>query len=73
MHVDTAQAFLLLSDLPLEARGKSTGRWVPEGRGQEWWGGPEVSPPSWSHPLLLWAPALAGSRGDGEGGTVVLC
>ena len=49
VHVDTAQAFLLLSDLRRRPEWDKHCRWVLEGRGTGEWGwgrGPEVSPPA---------------------------
>ena len=65
VHVDTAQAFLLLSDLLRRPEWDKHCRWVPEGgcTGEWGWGRRPrgVSPPL-SHPPLLWAPCWLLSR-----------
>ena len=70
VHVDTAQAFLLLSDLRRRPEWDKHCRWVPEGRGTGEWGGEGALRCLLllSHPLLLWAPCwLLSRRGLWEG------
>ncbi|XFF75791.1 hypothetical protein AB1E18_002010 [Capra hircus] len=45
VHVDTAQAFLLLSDLRRRPEWDKHCRWVPEGRGTGEWGNKAAAPP----------------------------
>ena len=68
VHVDTAQAFLLLSDLRRRPEWDKHCRWVPEGRGTGERGGEGALRCLLllSHPLLLRAPAFSWESGMGR-------